>query len=116
MVLNLSTSHQLDQQKTLVMNRQTIIALLLIVAIGSVAYAIYRSTADQTIITQGGIQTIYNQPQHGLILGLCILAGLALLAILPLLLIDRDYDYRDRIRDRDRDRDREDRLSERKRL
>lgn len=99
------------------MNRQTIIALLLIVAIGSVAYAIYRSTADQTIITQGGIQTIYNQPQHGLILGLCILAGLALVAILPLLLIDRPYDYNDRIRDRDRDRDRDsDRFSERKRL
>jgi hypothetical protein len=98
------------------MNRQTMIALLLILAIGSVAYAIYRSTADQTIITQGGIQTIYNQPQHGLILGLCILAGLAILAILPLVLLDRRNDFDDRIRDRDRDRDREDRLTERKRL
>ena len=97
------------------MNRQTIIALLLIVAITSVAYAIYRSTAEQTVITQGGIQTIYNQPQHGLILGLCILAGVAILAILPLMLVERRYDFDDRIRDKDRDRD-ADRLSDRKRL
>jgi hypothetical protein len=96
------------------MNRQTIIALLLIVAITSVAYAIYRSTADQTIITQGGIQTIYNQPQHGLILGLCILAGVCILSILSLVLLDKRHDFDDRIRDRDKDR--EDRLAERKRL
>ena len=92
------------------MNRQTMIALLLIVAITSLAYAIYRSTAEQTILTQGGIQTIYNQPQHGLILGLCILSGMCILAILPLVLIDRHhYDVDDRVKDNDR-------LSERKRF
>ena len=77
------------------------IALLLIVAITSVAYAIYRSTAEQTVITQGGIQTVYNQPQHGLILGLCVLSGLCILAILPLVLLDRRHDFDDRIRDRE---------------
>ena len=92
------------------MNRQTMIALLLIVALASVAYAIYRSTADQTILTQGGIQTIYNQPQHGLILGLCILSGLCILAILPLVLVERHhYDVDERPRDSDR-------LSERKKF
>ena len=92
------------------MNRQTMIALLLIVALTSLAYAIYRSTAEQTILTQGGIQTIYNQPQHGLILGLCILSGMCILAILPLVLIDRHhYDVDDRVKDSDR-------LSERKRF
>ena len=33
------------------MNRQTMIALLLIVSLASVAYAIYRSTDQKTIIT-----------------------------------------------------------------
>jgi hypothetical protein len=100
------------------MNRQTMIVLLLLVAIASVAYAIYRSTADQTILIQGGIQTIYNQPQHGLILGLCILAGLCVLATLPLILIDRQhYDFDDRRRDADRIGSRDtDRVGERKRL
>lgn len=83
------------------MNRQTMIALLLIVALASVAYAIYRSTDQKTIITQAGLQTIYGEPQHGLILGLCILAGVCILATLPLLLIDRHhYDIDERPNDR----------------
>ena len=100
------------------MNRQTIVVLLLLVAIASVAYAIYRSTAEQTILTQGGIQTIYNQPQHGLILGLCILAGMCIIATLPLILLDRDrYDFNDRHRDNDRIGSRDsDRVGERKRF
>ena len=82
------------------MNRQTMIVLLLLTALASVAYAIYRSTDEKTIITQGGLQTIYGEPQHGLILGLCILAGLCIVAILPLLLVDRHhYDIDDRIKE-----------------
>jgi len=82
------------------MNRQTTIVLLLLTALASVAYAIYRSTDEKTIITQGGLQTIYGEPQHGLILGLCILAGLCIVAILPLLLVDRHhYDIDDRIKE-----------------
>ena len=85
------------------MKRQTMIALLLIVSLASVAYAIYRSTDQKTIITQGGLQTIYGEPQHGLILVLCILAGLCILAILPLLLVDRHhYDIDERPRESDR--------------
>ena len=82
------------------MNRQTMTVLLLLTALASVAYAIYRSTDEKTIITQGGLQTIYGEPQHGLILGLCILAGFCILAILPLLLVDRHhYDIDDRIKE-----------------
>ena len=85
------------------MNRQTMIALLLIVSLASVAYAIYRSTDQKTIITQAGLQTVYGEPQHGLILGLGILAGLCILAILPLLLVDRHhYDIDERVKDNDR--------------
>jgi hypothetical protein len=73
------------------MNRQTMIVLLVLMALASVAYAIYRSTGDKTIITQGGLQTVYGEPQHGLILGLCILAGICILAIVPLLLVDRHH-------------------------
>lgn len=92
------------------MNRQTVIALLLIVSLASVAYAIYRSTDQKTIITQAGLQTIYGEPQHGLILGLCILAGLCIVAILPLILVDRHhYDIDERHKESDR-------LSERKRF
>ena len=82
------------------MNRQTMIVLLLLAALASVAYAIYRSTDEKTIITQGGLQTIYGEPQHGLILGLCILAGLCIVAILPLVLVDRHhYDIDDRVKE-----------------
>ena len=76
------------------------IVLLLLAALASVAYAIYRSTDEKTIITQGGLQTIYGEPQHGLILGLCILAGLCIVAILPLVLVDRHhYDIDDRVKE-----------------
>jgi hypothetical protein len=82
------------------MNRQTMIVLLVLVALASVAYGIYRSTDQKTIITQGGLQTIYGEPQHGLILGLCILAGICILAIIPLLLVDRNhYDIEERARE-----------------
>jgi hypothetical protein len=72
------------------MKRQTIILLLLIAAVGLLAYAIYRSTGEQIIVTQNNVQTIYGEPQHGLILGLCILSGLCVLATIPLLLYRRD--------------------------
>jgi ABC-type Fe3+ transport system permease subunit len=76
------------------------IVLLVLVALASVAYGIYRSTDQKTIITQGGLQTIYGEPQHGLILGLCILAGICILAIIPLLLVDRNhYDIEERARE-----------------
>jgi ABC-type Fe3+ transport system permease subunit len=76
------------------------IVLLVLVALASVAYGIYRSTDQKTIITQGGLQTIYGEPQHGLILGLCILAGICILAIIPLLLVDRNhYDIEERAKE-----------------
>ena len=68
------------------MNKQTIIVVLMLAALCSLAYAIYRSTGEKIITTQNGVQTIYGEPQHGLILGLCILAGFCLLSIIILLL------------------------------
>ena len=70
------------------MNKQTIIVVLMLAAVASVAYAIYRSTGEKIITTQSGVQTIYGEPQHGLILGLCVLAGFCLLSII-ILLLDR---------------------------
>ncbi len=71
------------------MNKQTIIVVLLLAAVASLAYGIYRSTGEKIITTQPGVQTIYGEPQHGLILGLCILSGFCILSIIVLLL-DRD--------------------------
>jgi ABC-type Fe3+-citrate transport system substrate-binding protein len=100
MVLNLKQSRQFFRKIYKIMNRQTMIVLLVLVALASVAYGIYRSTDQKTIITQGGLQTIYGEPQHGLILGLCILAGLCILDISPLLLVDRNrYDIEERARE-----------------
>lgn len=68
------------------MNKQTIIVVLLLAAVSSLAYAIYRSTGEKIITTQAGVQTIYGEPQHGLVLGLCVLSGFCILAIIALLL------------------------------
>lgn len=70
------------------MNKQTIIVVLILSALASLAYAIYRSTGEKIITTQAGVQTVYGEPQHGLILGLCLLSGLCILSII-ILLLDR---------------------------
>ena len=62
---------------------------MLILAIVSLGYSVYRSTAQHIVETVNGRQIIYNEPQHGLLLGLCVFAGLCLVAMALL--------YRDRI-------------------
>jgi hypothetical protein len=82
------------------MNKRVLIPVLLIMALLSVIYAVYRSTEQKIILIAPDRQTVFGEPQHGLILGLCIFAGLCVLATVPLLL-DRREDYRsDRTRDR----------------
>ena len=67
------------------MNRKTLVPILLILAVLSIGYAIYRSTSP-TITTVGtGQQTVYGEPQHGLTLGLCIFAGMCVMGVVRLL-------------------------------
>ncbi|MGE5518895.1 MAG: hypothetical protein ACM3VS_03130 [Candidatus Dadabacteria bacterium] len=63
------------------MNRRNLVPLLLILAIVSVGYAIYRSTAVRITTTVNNQQTIYGEPQNGLMLGLCLFAGFCVLAV-----------------------------------
>ena len=67
------------------MNRKTFIPVLLIVAIASIAYAIYRSTTDTVTQMENGRQVVYGQPMHGLMLGLCIFAGFCILGVVWLM-------------------------------
>jgi hypothetical protein len=66
--------------KTTIMDKRSWIPILLIVALASIGYAIYRSTAERVIISEGNRQTIYGDPQDGLVLGLILLGGLCLMA------------------------------------
>lgn len=83
------------------MNKRILIPVLLVMALFSVIYAIYRSTEQKITLIGPDRQTVFGEPQHGLILGLCIFAGLCVLAIVPLLL-DRRDDYGVSSRSRDR--------------
>lgn len=67
------------------MNRQSIILLLILLAAGSIGYAIYRSTTATITQMENGRQVVYGQPMHGLMLGLCFFAGTCLIAIILLL-------------------------------
>lgn len=67
------------------MPRRIWIPALLIVALLSLAYAIYRSTAQRITIVQNGQETVYGEPQHGLILGLCILSCVCIISAVGLL-------------------------------
>ena len=76
------------------MNKQTTIMLLLILTLGSLCYAIYRSTSVRITQVEGTSQVVYGEPQHGLILGLCIFAGICLLGMV-ILLLDKTHDRRE---------------------
>lgn len=82
------------------MNKRIWIPMLLVMAVLSIIYAIYRSTEEKITLIGPDRQTVFGEPQHGLILGLCIFAGLCVLGTVPLLL-DRREDHRsDHSRDR----------------
>ena len=72
------------------MNKRTLIPVLLVLALASLVYAIYRSTEEKITLMGPDRQTVFGEPQHGLILGLCVFAGLCILSLVPLLLDKRD--------------------------
>lgn len=61
------------------MNKRTLIPVLLLLALISVGYAVYKGTAVTMTTIETGRTIVYGQPQHGLTLGLCIFAGLCVI-------------------------------------
>ena len=77
--------------------KRALVIILFVMALALLGYAIYRSTAvRETYVTQTGREVTYGEPQHGLILGLCILAGLCIVSTIPLLLDRRGDVFDDR--------------------
>ena len=67
------------------MNRRTFIPILLVLAVISIAYAIYRSTSQTITQVENGHQVVYGQPMHGLMLGLCVFAAACILGVVILM-------------------------------
>ena len=70
----------------LFMSKRAFTFVLLILALAALGYAVYRSTAERVTLIGPTQQTVFGEPQHGLILGLCIFAGACLLGAIKLLL------------------------------
>jgi hypothetical protein len=67
--------------------KRIIVIVLWVLALALLGYAIYRSTdVRETHTLQTNRVVTYGEPQHGLILGLCILSGLLIMSTIPLLL------------------------------
>lgn len=73
-VLNLSAV----LQKSPVMDRKILAPVLWVVALLCLGYAVYRSTAVRIEVMQNNQPTVYGEPQHGLLLGLCIVAAVCI--------------------------------------
>ncbi len=71
------------------MNRRTFVIVLLIAAVASIGYAIYRSVEQKIILIGDTQQQVYGEPQHGLLLGLCVFAASCLIGAV-LLILDKD--------------------------
>lgn len=71
------------------MNKRTLSIVLIVLAIISIAYSVYKATEPTLTTIENGRTIIYGQPQHGLTLGLCIFAGLCVLGASILALDDR---------------------------
>src|SRR5690242_13645905 len=71
------------------MNKRTLISVFLLLAVASLAYAIYKGTAVTMTTLEAGRTIVYGQPQHGLTLGLCLFAGLCVVASALLAFDDR---------------------------
>ena len=67
------------------MNKRILVPVLFVVSLLTLVYAIYRSTAVRITLSENGKQTIYGEPQHGLILGLCIFSGMCIMSAVALL-------------------------------
>lgn len=84
-ILNNKTEKS-ENLKITVMNKRIYIPVFLVLALLSVVYAIYRSTDQRVTLNGIGRQVVSGEPQHGLILGLCIFAAFCVLGAVLLLL------------------------------
>jgi hypothetical protein len=66
------------------MNKRTLIPVLAFVAIACIAYGVYRSLPERITTIENGHEVVYGDPQHGLILGLLLLAGICISCIVYL--------------------------------
>ena len=70
------------------MNKKMLALILLILPVFSIAYAVYRSTAEIITTVENGKQVIYGEPQDGLTLGLFVFAAVCVLSAVLLLIDD----------------------------
>lgn len=63
------------------MDKRTLSLVLAIVALGCIGYGIYRSIPERITIIENGNEVVYGDPQHGLILGLMLVASVCIGAI-----------------------------------
>jgi len=71
------------------MNKNTLIPILLLLAVIAIGYAVYKGTAVTMTTIETGRTVVYGQPQHGLTLGLCLFAGACVLGATLLALDSR---------------------------
>jgi hypothetical protein len=71
------------------MTKKTLMLILLLSAVVSVVYAVYKASAVTMTTIETGRTVVYGQPQHGLTLGLCLFAGLCVVGASLLALDDR---------------------------
>ena len=71
-------------------------AVLWILAIFCLGYAIYRSTAVKEVRLMGNTEITYGETQHGLIFGLLLIAGICILSSVLLILDKREVRLEDR--------------------
>ena len=72
------------------MNKRTLVPVLLFLAIIAIGYAVYKGTAVTMTTIEAGRTVVYGQPQHGLMLGLCLFAGACILGATLLVFGDRN--------------------------
>ncbi|HEU4633643.1 MAG TPA: hypothetical protein VFS22_06645 [Flavisolibacter sp.] len=73
------------------MSKQAWIIVLLVAAVVSLAYAIYRSTMERITVVENGQQIVYGEPQHGLVLGLCLFAGFCVISAVLLVMNKEEW-------------------------
>jgi hypothetical protein len=66
-------------------NKRITILILSMVALIAAVYAVYRSLPEKITTVENGNEVVYGEPQHGLILGLLILAAACVAGIVRLL-------------------------------
>jgi hypothetical protein len=70
--------------------------VLWILTLFCLGYAIYRSTAVKDVTIMGNKEITYGETQHGLIFGLCFIAGICILGSVLLILDKKTVHMEDR--------------------